>query len=114
APRRARSSRAACTSGSARGSGRRTWWRRLDAPGARAVAGGPTWVHWIMPNPAWLRSLPLLALLAPLLHRVRQRAQDLRRVLPAQAAVGDALAEPERLARLDLLPALDQVRPERH
>ena len=38
--------------------------------------------------------------LAPLPHRLGQRVEQLHRVLPAEAGVGDALAEFQRLARL--------------
>src|SRR2546430_632519 len=56
----------------------------------------------------------LLAVLAALLHCLRQRVEDLHRVVPAEAGVGDALAEAQRLARLQLLAPFHQVRLDHH
>src|SRR3954471_1572271 len=47
---------------------------------------------------------------APALHRASQRVEQLHRGFPAEAAVGDALAECQRLAGLELLASLDEVR----
>src|SRR5260221_1241367 len=48
--------------------------------------------------------------LAPLPHSFGECFEHLYRVVPAEARIGDALAELERLARNKLLAALDQVR----
>src|SRR3954471_20219659 len=52
--------------------------------------------------------------LAPLLDSVGQRRQQAYRVVPAEAAVGDALPECERLSRRDVLAARDEVGLDHH
>src|SRR5687768_6614412 len=47
---------------------------------------------------------------APLPHAPREHVQHLDRLLPAKARIGDALAEHERLAGLEVLATLHQVR----
>src|SRR5262245_29197749 len=56
----------------------------------------------------------LAPLPAPLFHPFGESRQHLCRIVPADAAVGDALAVLERLAGDDLLPPLDQVRFHHH
>src|SRR2546430_7597978 len=46
--------------------------------------------------------------LAPALHRLRERGQQFCRIVPAEARIGDALAEDERSAVLELLASLDE------
>src|SRR5712692_5114422 len=52
----------------------------------------------------------LLPVLAALAYGLGKDFEQLRRVLPAQAGVGNALAELERLARDQVLAAFDQMR----
>src|SRR5690349_945945 len=51
---------------------------------------------------------------APRAHRRGEGVEQRARVLPAEAGVGDALAEDEGLALLQLLASLDQVRLDHH
>src|SRR5262245_54315701 len=53
---------------------------------------------------------PGLGAAPPLLHRVGEDLEHLGRVAPAEAWVGDALAEDELLAGNQLLASLDEVR----
>src|ERR1700687_112068 len=57
----------------------------------------------IMPNPRLVEGAP-----AP--HRPGEHLEKLHRRFPAKAGIGDALSEYERLARLELLAPLDQMR----
>src|SRR6266581_4463605 len=56
----------------------------------------------------------LLPVLAALAYGLGEYFEQLRRVLPAEAGVGDALAELERLAPAQVLAAFDQVRLDHH
>jgi len=49
-------------------------------------------------------------LFASFSDRFREAGEQRGRVAPAEAGVGDALAELERLARLELLAAFDQLK----
>src|SRR5687768_7745044 len=52
----------------------------------------------------------LLFSFSPRLDGLRQGAEQLYRIVPAEAGVGDALAESERASRLEVLPAFDEMR----
>src|SRR3954468_19725910 len=50
----------------------------------------------------------------PCLYSACERVEQLHRRLPAQARIGDALAELERLARLEVLAAFNEIRLHHH
>src|ERR1044071_1004000 len=69
-----------------------------------SCCAGSAIVSGIMPN----------FLFAPLSDRVREAGEQRGRIAPPQAGVGDALAEFERLAVLEVLAPLDEVRLDHH
>src|SRR5512134_2034285 len=85
---------------------------RRPRPPARSdprKSPGPLYRSPAIPAPRSGVLLGLLRLQPPLAHCVRKHAEDLLAVLPADAAVGDAHAVDELLARKEVLPACLEV-----